>query len=85
MEYIPWVVMASGLILLFFYSVFHRSYLQSALNSSLTVDLVMRVILSLVVVGAALTVVLSSKYEVGTERWAFGVIGTVLGYWFRGK
>jgi len=41
----------------------------------------MQVILSIIVVAASLYVILSSNYDDGVEKWAFGAIGTVLGFW----
>jgi len=35
------------------------------------------------VLATALYVVLSSKYPDDYKKWAFGTIGTVLGYWLR--
>jgi hypothetical protein len=37
--------------------------------------------ISLVVLGAGLYVVLSKKYSDDAQRWAFGAIGMVVGYW----
>lgn len=42
---------------------------------------VMQVILSLGVAAAGLYVILAGNYEPDSEKWAGGVIGTVLGYW----
>jgi hypothetical protein len=42
---------------------------------------VVRVVLSAIVLAAALYVVLSKRYAATTEKWAFGAIGSVLGYW----
>jgi hypothetical protein len=40
-----------------------------------------RVVISSIVVCAALYVILSSKYSSDTEKWAFGIIGLIVGYW----
>jgi hypothetical protein len=45
---------------------------------------VMRCVLSLVIVGAALYMILSGRYQSDSLKWAYGTIGTVLGYWLRG-
>ena len=37
--------------------------------------------ISLVVLAAGLYVVLSKKYSDDVQRWAFGAIGMVVGYW----
>lgn len=40
-------------------------------------------LVSLIVLIAALFVILSGLYEDGTQRWAFGAIGTIVGYWLQ--
>ena len=50
-----------------------------------TVRLVMGVIVSLAVLGCALYVILSKKYDASAEKWAFGSVGTIIGYWLKGK
>ena len=42
---------------------------------------VMQIIISLVILGAALYIILSKKYPDDVQKWAFGAIGTVIGYW----
>ena len=44
---------------------------------------VVRVLVSLAVLGAALFVILSQRYPEDYAKWAFGVIGVVIGYWLR--
>jgi hypothetical protein len=39
--------------------------------------------ISSVVLVCALYVVLSGRYSDSTEKWAFGIIGTILGWWGR--
>jgi hypothetical protein len=39
-------------------------------------------ILTLIMLGAALWVILSNKYDDDTQKWAFGTVGTVIGFWF---
>ena len=46
---------------------------------------VMQIILSLVIVGAGLYIILSGGYAEDTEKWAFGSVGTILGYWLSSK
>lgn len=33
---------------------------------------------------SALYVILARDYDSGTQKWAFGAVGTVTGFWFRG-
>ena len=37
--------------------------------------------ISLIVLGGALFVILSNNYDDATEKWAFGAVGIILGYW----
>lgn len=43
------------------------------------------VIVSVIVLASGLFVILSNTYEESTEKWAYGVVGTVMGYWFSQK
>ena len=43
----------------------------------------MRVVVSLLVLAAALFIILSKQYDGDQQKWAFGAIGTVLGYWLK--
>jgi len=51
-------------------------------ESSSVID-TMQVAISVVVLGAGLFVVLSKKYEAAEKNWAFGAIGTVVGFWLK--
>ena len=48
-----------------------------------SVELGVRIVLSLVVLAAALFVILSKRYDGDQQQWAFGAIGTILGYWLK--
>ena len=43
----------------------------------------MQVAISVIVLGAGLFVVLSKRYEAAEKNWAFGAIGTVVGFWLK--
>lgn len=43
----------------------------------------MMVLVSILVLGSSLYVILSMQYDSESQRWAFGVIGTILGFWLR--
>jgi hypothetical protein len=45
----------------------------------------MQVIVSLAILGAALYVILSKQYASIDTKWAYGIVGTVIGYWLKGK
>ncbi len=42
-----------------------------------------RLFISLVILIPTLYVVLSKEYPAETQKWATGLIGVVVGYWFR--
>lgn len=44
-----------------------------------------RVLISLIVLAAALWVILSNKYAPKVEHWAYATIGTIVGFWLRGS
>ena len=46
-------------------------------------NFIARAIISLIALVAGLTVILSGSYPDATAKWAFGVVGLVLGYWLR--
>jgi len=78
MKYIPVVTVAAAALLLI------SRWLPGAQSVAVGEDrglILIRVVLSAIVLGAAPYTVLSKKYGSATERWAFGAIGTVLGYW----
>ena len=43
----------------------------------------MAVFVSLIVLGSAVYIVLSKDYGEPSEKWAFGAIGTIVGFWLR--
>jgi hypothetical protein len=45
----------------------------------------MRILLTLVLTGAALFVVLSKLYGPQDQHWAYATLGTILGFWLRGS
>lgn len=45
---------------------------------------VMAGVISLAILSSCLWIVLSRRYEDAEKKWAFGAIGTVIGYWLGG-
>jgi hypothetical protein len=39
-------------------------------------------LLSAVLLGVALRIILSDSYSPDTTKWAIGLVGTMIGYWF---
>ena len=44
---------------------------------------VMMVIISVIVLGTTLFVILSKRYDDATQKWAFGAVGTIIGFWLK--
>ncbi|TBW03654.1 hypothetical protein E0E52_14555 [Azotobacter chroococcum] len=44
---------------------------------------VMMIAVSILVLCSSLFVILSKQYDGESQKWAFGVIGTILGFWLR--
>jgi hypothetical protein len=49
------------------------------------VQLIMQVVVSLVLLGVGLYVILSKQYADADTKWSYGIIGTVIGFWLKGK
>ena len=48
-------------------------------------DRIMQIIVSALVLLSALYVILSQNYEADTQKWAFGAVGLIVGYWLPTK
>jgi hypothetical protein len=44
-----------------------------------------QIVTSVLLSGAALYIVLSREYPPQEKNWAFSTLGTILGFWLRGK
>ena len=44
---------------------------------------IMACLVSLTVLVCALYVILSGKYDAGSQKWAFGTVGAIIGFWLR--
>jgi hypothetical protein len=42
---------------------------------------IMQVVISLIVLLVGLFTILSKKYDADVQKWAFGIIGMIVGYW----
>ena len=77
---LPGVVVTVGLVALWFIALYaDRSVL--GVEPVGTVRTVMQIAMSIIVSAAALYVILSKKYDADVQKWAYGAIGTVMGYW----
>jgi hypothetical protein len=53
-------------------------------SSSLDYRVLMQILLSVLLVCASLYVVLAAHYDPNSKHWAFGTLGTIMGFWLRG-
>jgi hypothetical protein len=47
------------------------------------VKAVMMVVVSILVLGSSLFIILSGQYDSESQKWAFGVVGMIVGFWLR--
>jgi uncharacterized membrane protein len=47
--------------------------------------LYMQIVVSLALLGVGLYVILSKQYQSADTNWAYGTVGTVIGFWLKGK
>ena len=46
-------------------------------------QMIMRIAVSLSLLGASLVVILSGGYDPNIQHWAFATVGTILGFWLK--
>ena len=44
---------------------------------------VMMLLVSKIALGSCLYVILSGQYDEGSQKWAFGIVGSIMGFWLR--
>jgi hypothetical protein len=78
----PWIVIIIGFLVF----IVARLGISSRMDAEIAVAArseVMPIVVSIAVLGSALFVVLSGGYAEAEQKWAFGAIGTILGYWLK--
>jgi hypothetical protein len=78
------VIFAIGLGLLLYGLVAAGARRSPSFRCPASLDRLWLFALSLIILLAALLVILSNRYDDATEKWAFGAIGTIIGFWFVG-
>ena len=74
---IPGIVSVIGLLVLLVLGLTTQSGSGVSAASNETVSIV----ITFIVLAAALYIILSKKYPDDTQKWAFGIIGLIIGYW----
>ncbi|WP_434053884.1 MAG: hypothetical protein RDA78_02970 [Roseibium sp.] len=89
LDYWPWAIIVIGLLLLLYFS--RPRYFQFDISPGehasapvfIPVSAIMSVVVSLAVLGSSLFIILSGGYEPDAQKWAFGSVGTILGFWLK--
>jgi Tfp pilus assembly protein PilV len=58
---------------------------QSSAVDAQTIDLYMPIVITAVVGLAALYIILSKKFEADSLKWAYGILGTIVGFWLKSQ
>ena len=55
----------------------------TAARKAIDAKTVMMIVVSVLVLCSSLFIILSKGYDAASQKWAFGVVGTIVGFWFR--
>ncbi|HET8579466.1 MAG TPA: hypothetical protein VFL31_00560 [Nitrospiraceae bacterium] len=56
---------------------------EVAAPARVNVRTVMMIVVSVLVLGSSLFIILSGQYDNENQKWAFGAVGTIVGFWLR--
>jgi hypothetical protein len=78
----PLLVALAAIVIILVFSIipFNQVSVRGAGNSETISDL-MRAILSLILFSGAFWVILSRRYTPTDRHWAYGAVGTIVGFW----
>ncbi len=76
--------MSAVLMLYLWASTLLQLLMVLAFSPNYHADLWMQVIVTLLVLFAGLYVILNPHYAADDKKWAYGIVGTVVGYWLKG-
>ena len=89
LESLAWIIIGLGLGLLFVRGAMKigRGSRSGALahTPSAFSEQLMPVALSAIALVAALFIILSNRSSGESQKWAYGVVGVILGYWLKGN
>ncbi len=54
-----------------------------AAPAKVNVKTIMMVLVSILVLGSSLFIILSGQFDNENQKWAFGAVGTIVGFWLR--
>ena len=56
---------------------------EAAAPAKVNLRTIMMVVVSVLVLGSSLFIILSGHYDNENQKWAFGAVGTIVGFWLR--
>jgi hypothetical protein len=56
---------------------------EVAAPARVNVRTIMMVVVSVLVLGSSLFIILSKQYDSESQKWAFGVVGMIVGFWLK--
>lgn len=77
---IPGIICVLGFICLIFLSGISP---KKKMITDVSLRSVMQIIISVVIVAAGLYVILTDKYPADTAKWAYSIIGVIVGFWLQ--
>lgn len=54
-----------------------------ASGRSINIKGLMMVLISILVLCSSLFIIISGNYDEGSQKWAFGAVGSIMGFWLR--
>ena len=79
---VPGLFSLFGVAALISYSFLRQNLLYADLEQQ---SPIIQIAITLLVLLSALWIILSQKYSDDTQKWAFGIIGIIVGYWLPGS
>ncbi len=56
---------------------------EVAAPARVNIRTIMMIVVSVLVLGSSLFIILSGHYDNENQKWAFGAVGTIVGFWLR--
>lgn len=62
---------------------FSDGEIVASLRSEFPTKEVVQILITAVLLGAAIYVILAKRYGPKDKHWAYGIVGTIIGFWFK--
>lgn len=80
---IPGLISVLGVLVLALWKPVVEPVVGNPLIGEQPVNVLMQALISLIVLGSALYIILSKRYIGDTQKWAYGIIGVIVGFWLQ--